>query len=336
MSFQANRRQSQPDDGGYALPIVIVVIAVGAMVAIAMLGYAAALLRAGEDDADSLLHLYAADAGITAKKKDLERGIGTPLPPFGDIEVMVGVTPVILPSALLPTPTPRAIWLGLPSPLENVSTPVTIESVPPGSALDIRWRYTHIPTPTPTSTPLPTSVPSPPSNAQTSTLTPTSPVSPRRRTSDVQTPTPTPIPTPVRPTINLKVNGTLIPSSESCEYSDEQVLTCSVEFEPADPPEAKDVTISFNSGGETVSSSPFATSCPNEYEHLSHFCITAEPMDYVVVSTTRCATVTAYIRRFPRWEPSGELRDDTPYDVTILSWKPYEPYEEGGPDPQCE
>ena len=56
------------------LPLVLIIVAIGAMVVIGLLGYASGLLRAGGEDADALKELYAADAGITHVKRLLEQG----------------------------------------------------------------------------------------------------------------------------------------------------------------------------------------------------------------------------------------------------------------------
>lgn len=320
MSFRANRlRHSPPDDEGYILPTVIVVLTVGAMVAIALLGYAAALLKAGGDDADSVLHLYAADAGITTMKHRLERGEDTPPPPFtfgDDITVKVGVTSTTTPHALLstPTPTPHPIDPGLPDLFDEDQYPVIviIESVPQGTELDVRWQYIlpHIPTQAPTNT----------------TTTP-------------GTHSPTPTPTAVPPSINVyvhmgpQIEGTPTPTpiatSTPCQADrpDDQRGCVKVD-EPLDlPEEVEGIEFVFDPGEDEVSTLPFARTCTDR-RIRSHFCLTAASLDYVVVSTTGNATVTAYIRQIPGWceSPSGGATHYERCDVVeILSWKPYPP-----------
>ena len=331
MSFRANRlRHSPPDDEGYILPTVIVVLTVGAMVAIALLGYAAALLKAGGDDADSVLHLYAADAGITTMKHLLERGTVTPPEPFmfgDDIEVKVGVTPITTSHAPLPTHTvtPHPIDPGLPDLFDEDQYPVAviIESVPRGTELNVRWQYSLLPPPPPqaTSTPptasvlQPTNTPTPPDNSSPA-------------------PTPTQVPPPIQGREQV-AEGTPRPTPivSSTPCLDGQ-LDCVVEIttEPLDlPEEVEDIEFVFDPGEDEVSTLPFARTCTDR-RIRSYFCLTAKPQHYVVVSTTGNATVTAYILQFPGWceSPSGGFPDGATHyercdDVEILSWKPYPP-----------
>lgn len=330
MSFRANRlRHSPPHEDGYVLPSVIVVLTVGAMVAIALLGYAAALLKAGGDDADSVLHLYAADAGITTMKRRLEQGTAIPPTPFmfGGVKVEVGVTPIPNLRAPLPTLTPQPIVLGLWGLSDEDS--VIIESVPKGSKLDVRWRYVppRSPSPQPAGVPPTAQLTGDPS--PTPTPTPTG--------SPQPTSTPTSTPTPVPPSIEVYVpprsvaEGTPTPTpivtSAPC-HPDGQRNCVEIVEQPLDLLEREeDIEVVFDPGGDKVSATRFSPACPAA-QNRSYFCLTAAPMDYVVESTTGSATIRAYIRRFPRWTRTGtrtgEL-DDPPYDVIILSWKPSPP-----------
>ena len=333
MSFQANRRQSQPYDGGYALPIVIVVIAVGAMVAVALLGYAAALLRAGEDDADSLLHLYAADAGITAMRRQLEQGTPPPLRDqvmVEDIEVKVTAhtsTPTPTPDpdspagtlSPAPTPTPdKAFSLKLPNPLgKNSSVSISIPLLE-NSVLDIRWATT-----TPTSTPTPVSPSDGPQNP------PYKPPSIKvYGTSDAGAEeTPTPIATSVRCS-----DDPHCPDDLQDDSPEDYIW---VRYEAPSP---GDIMIVFNSGTEEVwTQRDRAHSYPNESSRT--LCVIPEPAsptpnaelstDYVVISKAGNTTVTAYIRRIIRWSstPAANGVIYSPFydEVAILSWKPYGP-----------
>ena len=313
MSFQANRRQSQPDDGGYALPIVIVVIAVGAMVAVALLGYAAALLKAGADDADSLRHLYAADAGIATMKERLKDGESTLLEPLmvDDIEVRVEVTPVSTPRAPLPTLTPPPIDPELPDPLEGPHE-VIVKSVPPRSVLDVRWEYS-------TTT----------DRTMSSEYTPPS--------IKVYPPT--------------EAEGTPIATSKPCaDYpQDNESLGCQqVSYEVKDT--RVDLTVDFDPGTvgglSTLRGRP--PTCPNK--NGTTLCVSRTPdpagadedegsaplvalqEEYIVVSMAGTTTVTAYIHQIHQWcldDSSNDLGVGRTYercdDVKIRSWKPYPP-----------
>ena len=332
MSFRANRlRHSPPDDEGYILPTVIVVLTVGAMVAIALLGYAAALLKAGGDDADSVLHLYAADAGITTMKHLLERGTVTPPEPFmfGDVKVEVTST----------TTTPRApgqyrTTVLQPDLLDEYPATVIIQSVPPGTELDVRWQYIA---PSPTPSPQPTSTPTPTGNSSpTPTPTPTSTQAPPGNPSLTPTPTPTSTPTPVPPSIkgSVRVRGqmeetpTPTPIVTSTPCLDRQ-RNCVNIVAPLDEllERMETIRFDFDPGQDKVWTRPFVNTC--QARDRSYFCLTAAPRYYVVVSTTGNATVTAYIRQFPGWCESsdGGFTNRATYercdDVEILSWKPY-------------
>lgn len=317
MSFQANRRQAQPDDGGYALPIVIVVIAVGAMVAIALLGYAAALLKAGADDADSLRHLYAADAGITEMKLKLEEGNATPeLLMVGDIEVTIEVTP---------SPTPPAIVPQLPDPLK-ARYEVIIESVPPDSVLDVRWVF----------------------------ATTTEEVMPSGRSDEpLKSPAMSSAYTP--PSINVHWEYEKLPTSDSCPDSPQAKLRACykvpgtgdvrIAFDPGtedvlttppeDPPPACP-----NENGTTICviPEPRAVGDSPDLESTAGEPLPAVKRHHVVVSSAGGVTVTAYIRQISQWcldDSSDDLDVEPTYercdDVTILSWKPYPPDEDEDP-----
>lgn len=330
MSFQANRRQSQPDDGGYALPIVIVVIAVGAMVAIALLGYAAALLKAGADDADSLRHLYAADAGITAMRDHLAvgaEGNAAPEPLMvGGIKVeMTAYTPTPTPTPdrnpspvtlpLTATPMPaKAISPRLPNPLEKEFS-VVIESVPPRSVLDLRWEYSTTTDPTMSS----------------EYTSPSIKVYPRPESEG------TPIACPDYPQDNESLGCQQV----SYEVQDTRVNLIIV-FDPG--------TVE---GLSTLQG--HSPTCPNE--NGTTLCVARAPggsnppavadkdegpvslgalqEEYVVISKAGDTTVTAYIRQIPGWcldDSSDDLDVERTYercdDVKILSWKPYPPDED--------
>ncbi len=333
MSFQANRRQSQPDDGGYALPIVIVVIAVGAMVAIALLGYAAALLKAGADDADSLLHLYAADAGIAAMKKQLKKGESTLLEPLMVGGIKVDVTaytsptptptpdgnppPVTLPPTATPMPA-EAIRPGLPNPLVAEPYEEIIRYVPAGSVLDIRWGYST------------TTAQDPPSDG-------------------LQNPPYTP------PSIKaywLSEKGLIALTTDPCPdnpQGDNPQVNLRACY---NVPDTRNLRIVFDSGTERVWTRQLGRSPPYQNEDSRTLGVIAAPggsslspgtpagqvlgslpglpTDHTVESKADAVTVTAYIRQIPQWcldDSSDDLDVGRTYvrcdDVRILSWKPY-------------
>ena len=316
----------RPSEAGFILPLVLIIVAIGAMVVIGLLGYASGLLRAGGEDADALRELYAADAGVAHVKKLLEQGpLPTVIPPIeiNGLEVKMVVTPVGSPGSAVPTPQPRPIDPEVPEKL-NVPHPVTLNSVPEGTKVDISWAFEN-PTPTPTATPTPTSIltPIPPNSDGDSTDTP-----------DTVTPTSTPTPTPtVNPSITIYGND-----DSAIAISEPPLFVRESGKRWSDLPDVKlgeDGTyiVYFDPGTLTdLMSFPFTTDehkCLDKLE--PHFCMSTPPMDYIVVSTAGETTVTAYLRQTPRWTLESDVRVIYTFsgggDVITLSWKPYPPDE---------
>ena len=316
----------RPSEAGFVLPLVLIIVAIGAMVVIGLLGYASGLLRAGGEDADALQELYAADAGITHVKKLLEQGaLMDDIPPIevNGLEVKMVVTPVGSLGSSVPTPQPRPIDPELPEKL-NAPRPLTLNSVPEGTKVDISWAFEN-PTPTPTATPTPTFTPTPiPSDSDGDSTDAT----------DTATPTPTPTPTP---TVNPSI--AIYGSEESAiAMSEPPFFVREGGKRWSDLPDVKlgeDGTyiVYFDPGTLTdLMSFPFTTDehkCLDKLE--PHFCMTTPPMDYIVVSTAGRTTVTAYLRQMPRWTQG--LQGGINYtfsgggEVYTLSWKPYPPDE---------
>lgn len=299
---------SRRGEAGFILPVVLIIVVIGAMVVIGLLGYASGLLRAGAEGADALAELYAADAGIEKMKERLgSTDYMTPKPfVVGRVEVTVHVTPITTPHTAVPTTAPQAFDPVLPTPLDD-PVPTTFESVPEGTQFNIRWQYT-LPSPTPTLTPTPTplAITPPPS-----TLTPT--------------PSPTFTLTPVSPFIAM--------------YRGAQAGTPVATSEPADKENRAELTemslgegtyrVEFDPGTTTVlTSETFSTVDENcQDEGRSYFCVFAYE-DYIVISTAGQTTVTAYLRRVARWDKSDDPAVYShSWDVHTLSWKPYPPDE---------
>ena len=300
----------RPSESGFILPLVLIIVAIGAMVVIGLLGYASGLLRAGGEDADALQELYAADAGIAHVKKLLEQGaphdVIAPIEVNG-LEVKMAVTPVGTPGAAVPPSQPYPVVPKLP--VEHLGPHlVTLNSVPEGTKVDISWAFTR-PPPTPTPTPTPT--PDPPDQNPT--------------------PTPTPTPIPTYPSVAIFAGlggGTPIAKSDPLtEVVPERkywVDLADIELLDAE------TYVDFDPGTLTdLVSDPFTQDCDSPTEAL--FCLTTPPMDYIVVSTAGRTTVTAYLRQMPWW-PLG-LQGGINFtfsgggEVYTLSWKPYPPDE---------
>jgi len=65
---------STASEAGFILPLVIIVVAVGALVVIGVLGITSAILKSGANDTESLLELYAAESGIQHIMGELRAG----------------------------------------------------------------------------------------------------------------------------------------------------------------------------------------------------------------------------------------------------------------------
>ena len=303
----------RPSESGFILPLVLIIVAIGAMVVIGLLGYASGLLRAGGEDADALQELYAADAGIAHVKKLLEQGaphdVIAPIEVNG-LEVTIVVTPVEAPGAAVPPPEPHPVDPELP--VEHLGPHlVTLNSVPEGTKVDISWAFTR---PTPTPTPTPTPIPDPPDPNQPPTLTPT----------------PTPIPT--YPSVAVFAGlggGTPIAISEPLrEMIPDRAYWR--DLEGIELLDAETYVVDFDPGTQTdLVSDPFTQDCDSPTEAL--FCLTTPPMDYIVVSTAGRTTVTAYLRQMPRWTRGIQGGINFTFSgggqVYTLSWKPYPPDE---------
>ena len=65
---------STASEAGIILPLVIIVVAVGALVVIGVLGITSTILKSGANDTESLLELYAAESGIQHIMGELRAG----------------------------------------------------------------------------------------------------------------------------------------------------------------------------------------------------------------------------------------------------------------------
>ena len=287
----------RPSEAGFVLPLVLIIVAIGAMVVIGLLGYASGLLRAGGEDADALKELYAADAGITHVKRLLEQKFPheniSPIEVNG-LTVTMAVTPVATPGAAVPTPQPHPID---PELQEGHFGPhlVTLKSVPEGTTLDISWAFTQL-------TPTPTPAPPYPSLAVYAGLGGGTPIATTEPLTEVVPERKNWIDLPPRDRPPIELLGT------------------------------KTYVVDFNTGTlEDLVSHPFTQDkdkCGKQI--VAHFCLTTPPMDYIVVSTAGETTVTAYVRQMPEWIPGikgGINYTFSGAEVVTLSWKPYPPDE---------
>lgn len=281
----------RPSDAGFILPLVLIIVAIGAMVVIGLLGYASGLLRVGGKDTDALQELYAADAGIAHTKKLLQQGARhsdvSPIEVNG-LEVSIGVTPVSTPGSAVPTAQPTPIDPLLP---ENHLGPhlVTLYSVPEGTKVDISWAFT-LPTPMLTPTPIPTY----PSIAVYRGLGGGTPIA----TTE-----------PLTEMVPERKYWRDLPGIELLD--------------------AEAFVVDFNPGTvRGLDSDPFTQDCDSPTK--PHFCLTTPPMDYIVISKAGQTTVTAYLRQMPKWDlgyDGGINYTFSGGEVFTLSWKPHPPDE---------
>ena len=303
----------RPDEAGFILPLVLIIVAIGAMVVIGLLGYASGLLRAGGEDADALRELYAADAGIAHVKKLLEQGSPhddiSPIEVNG-LEVHMAVTPIGTPGAAVPTPQPHPVDPELPSDFFEPRR-VTLDSVPEGTKVDISWAFTQL---TPTPTPIPTPTPDPPD----------------------PNPTPTPTPTPIPTYPSIIIYGAVGTATPIATTEPLRALVPGAErwldLRDIELPDAETYVVDFDPGTvKDLVSDPFTQDSHNCGRRTEpQFCLTTPPMDYIVVSTAGDTTVTAYLRQMPRWTlryTGGVNYTLSRGKVYTLSWKPYPPDE---------
>ena len=279
-------------EAGFILPLVLIIVAIGAMVVIGLLGYASGLFRAGGEDTDALRELYAADAGVTHVKKLLQQEAQCDENlqiEVNSLEVNIRVICVSTPGTDVPTPQPAPV-VDLLLPENHLRPyPVTLYSVPEGTKVDISWAFTQ-PTPMPTLTPEPT-----------------------------------------YPSVAIfagQDGGTLIATREPLP---EMVPGRKYWLDLADV-ELLDVeafVVNFDPGMvRGLVSDPFTQECDSPTE--PYFCLTTPPMDYIVISKAGQTTVTAYLRQLPKWDlgyTGGINYTFSGGEVDTLSWKPYPPDE---------
>ena len=289
----------RPGEAGFILPLVLIIVAIGAMVVIGLLGYASGLLRAGGEDADALKELYAADAGITHVKRLLEQdSLPNEIPSIevNGLGVTMKVTPVATPGAAVPTPKPQPIDPELPEvPEVHLGKHlVDLHSVPDGTKLDMAWAFTR-----PAAVPMPATDP--------------------------------PDPNPTYPSLAVYVGrggGAPIAKRElpdGLKPGKKEWL----DLEDIELVDAVSYVVDFDAGTvEDLVSDPFSQDCDSPTEPL--FCLTTPAMDYIVVSTAGETTVTAYVRQMPEWTlgfTGGVNYTFSGGEVVTLSWKPYPPDE---------
>ncbi len=289
----------RPDEAGFILPLVLIIVAIGAMVVIGLVGYATGLVRAGGQDTDALRELYAADAGVAHVKKLLQQEEAqcdeNLQIEVNSLEVNIRVICVSTPDTAVPTPQPAPIDPLLPD-SHLRPHPVSLYSVPEGTKVDISWAFTQ-PTPMPTPTP-PTAYPSMAISAGPGEGTPIA----------------TTVPLPE-----------MVPGRKYWR-----------DIPPRDRPplellDAETFVVNFDPGTvRGLVSDPFTEECDSLTE--PHFCLTSPPMDYIVISKAGQTTVTAYLRQMPKWVLDVGYLGRISYtfsggEVDTLSWKPYPPDE---------
>ena len=278
----------RPDEAGFILPLVLIIVAIGAMVVIGLVGYASGLFRAGGNDTDALRELYAADAGVAHVKSLLKQGAKTgsiaPIEVNG-IQVTMNVTPIASLEDSVPPPLPVPIDPALPKVLSEPHS-VPLHSVPEGATASIFWVFTA-----PSTT---TSEPALPSISFTID-------------DEFETAIATSVP------LRSLSEGENFVRLEEVEIPDQG--TYIVTFDPGTTVglESVEFTEDYEDCGKRLN--------PN-------LCLTAPPTDFIVISRAGQTTVTAYLRQLPDWRQSFSGGINYTYTgglVDTLSWKPYPP-----------
>ncbi len=296
----------RPDEAGFILPLVLIIVAIGAMVVIGLVGYASGLFRAGGNDTDALRELYAADAGVAHVKNLPNQGARTgnitPIEVNG-IQVTMNVTSIASPEESVPPPLPMPIDPALPTVLSEPHS-VPLHSVPEGATASIFWVFTA-----------PSTAPAPPSDDPGTS----------------GSPTPTPTPEPALPSISITVDdgsqSAIATSIPLRSLSEEENF---VRLEEVEIPDQGTYIVTFDPGTTVGLESVEFT---DDYEDCGklvnpNLCLTAPPTDFIVVSRAGQTTVTAYLRQLPDWQPSfsgGINYTYTGGQVDTFSWKPYPP-----------
>ena len=298
----------RPDEAGFILPLVLIIVAIGAMVVIGLVGYASGLFRAGGNDTDALRELYAADAGVAHVKSLLEQGAKTGnIPPIevNGIQVTMNVTPIASLEESVPPPLPVPIDPALPTVLSEPHS-VPLHSVPEGATASIFWVFTA-----------PSTAPTPPNDDPNTS----------------GSPTPTPTPEPALPSISITVDDgseTAIATSVPLRSLSEGEGENFVRLEEVELPDQGTYIVTFDPGTtvglESVEFTEDSEDCGKRLN--PNLCLTASPTDFIVISRAGQTTVTAYLRQLPHWQQSFSGGINYTYTgglVDTLSWKPYPP-----------
>ena len=122
---------------------MLIIVAVGAIVIIGLLGYTTAVLRAGGKDADALIELYAAEAGIAELKERLLNGESITLPwapPQFEIDGLAVEVSVNYPEVAAPK-TPRYIDPGIGTVSANQPYRLVLRDVVFNSEMSVNWAF---------------------------------------------------------------------------------------------------------------------------------------------------------------------------------------------------
>ncbi len=145
------RNQVGQAQAGVVLPMVLVAIAIGTVVISAVLGYVGAAAKAGGQDIDALLGLYAAQAGVTNVVTDLidgkdalSVGYGIPTSTVNDFDVAIVVSAPA--TGTQPAPLHQYIDPGAEFGLRSLSSQTAhyfrVDNVRAGGDLRVNWSFT--------------------------------------------------------------------------------------------------------------------------------------------------------------------------------------------------
>ncbi len=138
-----NTQHLEPPEAGFILPTVLIIVAVGAIVIIGLLGYTTTVLRAVGKDADALIELYAAEAGVAEVKERLLTGEIIPIlwaPESFEVNGLTVEVSVNYPEVAAPK-TPRYIDPGVGAVSANQPYRLVLRDVAFNSEMSVNWAF---------------------------------------------------------------------------------------------------------------------------------------------------------------------------------------------------
>ena len=135
---------STASEAGIILPLVIIVVAVGALVVIGVLGITSTILKSGANDTESLLELYAAESGIQHIMGELRAGADILSPGYTPSGLVVNGLNVYLTVAAPTTLAPASDGVYVDPLVNTVSAETSHRFIfenSVGSHIKVNWQF---------------------------------------------------------------------------------------------------------------------------------------------------------------------------------------------------